>query len=133
MSADLTVYGNDHRRHGRTAPSAADFGDFGEGGFDLLVEDMVRLSRIAKEEFPVSHSSCWGTAWVPSPRNSTYSITAGRSLSCCGCCRRPPRHREHLRGSPAERPRWSPWGTPGGRRLRTRTRLKRLSMCCKPR
>jgi hypothetical protein len=27
-------------------------GDFGEGGFDLLVEDMVRLSRIAKEENP---------------------------------------------------------------------------------
>jgi hypothetical protein len=25
---------------------------FGEGGFDLLVEDMVRLSRIAKEETP---------------------------------------------------------------------------------
>jgi alpha-beta hydrolase superfamily lysophospholipase len=46
------VYGNDHRGHGRTALSAAHFGDFGEGGFDLLVEDMVRLSRIAKEENP---------------------------------------------------------------------------------
>src|SRR5262245_3021941 len=43
VSAGLTVYGNDHRGHGRTAPSAAHFGDFGEGGFDLLVEDMVRL------------------------------------------------------------------------------------------
>lgn len=52
VSAGLTVYGNDHRGHGRTAPSAAHFGDFGEGGFDLLVEDMVRLSHIAMEENP---------------------------------------------------------------------------------
>jgi alpha-beta hydrolase superfamily lysophospholipase len=52
VSAGLTVYGNDHRGHGRTAPSAAHFGDFGEGGFDLLVEDMIRLSRVDKEENP---------------------------------------------------------------------------------
>jgi len=52
VSAGLTVYGNDHRGHGRTAPSAAHLGDFGEGGFDSLVEDMVRLSHIAKEEIP---------------------------------------------------------------------------------
>jgi alpha-beta hydrolase superfamily lysophospholipase len=52
VSAGLTVYGNDHRGHGRTAPSATHFGDFGAGGFDLLVEDMLRLSRIAKEENP---------------------------------------------------------------------------------
>jgi len=51
-SAGLRVYGNDHRGHGRTAPSPAHFGDFGLGGFDLLVEDMVRLSRIAREENP---------------------------------------------------------------------------------
>src|SRR5262249_2819935 len=48
VSVGLTVYGNDHRGHGRTAPDKAHLGDFGEGGFDLLVEDMVRLSRIAK-------------------------------------------------------------------------------------
>lgn len=47
----LTVYGNDHRGHGRTAVSAQ-FGDFGEGGFDLLMEDMVQLSRIAKTDHP---------------------------------------------------------------------------------
>jgi alpha-beta hydrolase superfamily lysophospholipase len=52
ISAGLTVYGNDHRGHGRTAPSAAHLGDFGEGGFDLLVEDMFRLSGIAKHENP---------------------------------------------------------------------------------
>ncbi|HKQ40674.1 MAG TPA: alpha/beta hydrolase [Verrucomicrobiae bacterium] len=52
VSAGLTVYGNDHRGHGRTAPDAAHLGDLGAGGFELLVEDMFRLSRIAKEENP---------------------------------------------------------------------------------
>jgi alpha-beta hydrolase superfamily lysophospholipase len=48
----FTVYGNDHRGHGRTAPSPAGFGNFGPGGFDLLVEDVVRLSGIARQENP---------------------------------------------------------------------------------
>jgi alpha-beta hydrolase superfamily lysophospholipase len=52
VSAGLTVYGNDHRGHGRTATSSADYGNFGKGGFDLLVEDMVRLSQIARQENP---------------------------------------------------------------------------------
>jgi len=52
VSAGVTVYGNDHRGHGLTASSAKQFGDFGKGGFDLLVEDMLRLSRIAKDENP---------------------------------------------------------------------------------
>src|SRR5258705_12509941 len=50
VSAGLTVYGNDHRGHGHTAHSPEQFGDFGAGGFDLLVHDMVLLSRIAKAE-----------------------------------------------------------------------------------
>lgn len=52
VSAGFTVYGNDHRGHGRTAPCPAHLGDFGDGGFDLLVEDMVQLSRIARQENP---------------------------------------------------------------------------------
>ncbi|HET6977374.1 MAG TPA: alpha/beta hydrolase [Pyrinomonadaceae bacterium] len=52
VSDGFTVYGNDHRGHGHTAPDATHFGDFGSGGFDLLVDDMIRLSRIAKEEVP---------------------------------------------------------------------------------
>ena len=51
-SAGLTVYANDHRGHGRTAPDSTYLGNFGEGGFDLLVHDMIELSRIAKEENP---------------------------------------------------------------------------------
>ena len=52
VNAGLIVYANDHRGHGRTAPSAKHLGDFGQGGFDLLVEDMVQLTGIAKEENP---------------------------------------------------------------------------------
>jgi alpha-beta hydrolase superfamily lysophospholipase len=52
VSAGLTVYANDHRGHGHTAPDKSQLGNFGEGGFNLLVEDMVRLSRIAKGDHP---------------------------------------------------------------------------------
>ena len=48
----LVVFGNDHRGHGRTALPSKRFGDLGPGGFNLLVEDMVRLSSIAREENP---------------------------------------------------------------------------------
>jgi alpha-beta hydrolase superfamily lysophospholipase len=50
VRAGLVVYGNDHRGHGRTARSSQELGDFGSGGFNLLVKDMVRLSLKAKEE-----------------------------------------------------------------------------------
>lgn len=50
VSGGLTVYGNDHRGHGRTAPGAKELGDFGAGGFDMLVADMYQLSRIATTE-----------------------------------------------------------------------------------
>src|SRR5438445_5906229 len=50
--AEFVVYGNDHRGHGLTAKPAGSFGDFGLGGFDQLVEDMVSLRVIAKKEHP---------------------------------------------------------------------------------
>jgi alpha-beta hydrolase superfamily lysophospholipase len=50
LHAGLVVYGSDHRGHGRTALSRKDFGDFGHGGFTLLVEDVARLTAIAREE-----------------------------------------------------------------------------------
>lgn len=52
VAAGFTVYGNDHRGHGLTAPNKSSLGDYGAGGFDLLVEDMARLSRIARQERP---------------------------------------------------------------------------------
>jgi alpha-beta hydrolase superfamily lysophospholipase len=50
VAAALTVYANDHRGHGLSAHSQ--LGEFGRGGFELLVEDMIRLSELAREENP---------------------------------------------------------------------------------
>ena len=50
--AEFVVYGNDHRGHGLTAKPSNSFGDFGRGGFDQLVEDIVALRVIAKNEHP---------------------------------------------------------------------------------
>jgi alpha-beta hydrolase superfamily lysophospholipase len=50
VAAGLTVYANDHRGHGLSAHSQ--LGEFGRGGFELLVQDMVRLSELAREENP---------------------------------------------------------------------------------
>src|SRR2546430_9418480 len=50
--AEFVVYGNDHRGHGLTAKPFGSFGEFGPGGFDQLVEDMVSLRVIAKKEHP---------------------------------------------------------------------------------
>jgi alpha-beta hydrolase superfamily lysophospholipase len=50
VQAGLIVYANDHRGHGKTARSSEALGDLGPGGFNLLVEDMVQLSNIAKSE-----------------------------------------------------------------------------------
>ena len=49
---EFVVYGNDHRGHGLTAKPSDSFGDFGPGGFDQLVEDMISLRVIAKNEHP---------------------------------------------------------------------------------
>ena len=51
-SSGLAVYANDHRGHGHSVPSSQGFGEFGAGGFDLLVDDMVRLSQIAGRKDP---------------------------------------------------------------------------------
>jgi alpha-beta hydrolase superfamily lysophospholipase len=50
LAAGLTVYANDHRGHGRSVHSH--LGELGRGGFELLVQDMVRLSEIAREKNP---------------------------------------------------------------------------------
>src|SRR6267154_6639617 len=46
----FVVYGNDHRGHGLTAKGSGSFGDFGPSGFNQLVEDMVSLRVVAKDE-----------------------------------------------------------------------------------
>lgn len=52
VEAGIVVYGNDHRGHGRTALPTNSFGEFGQGGFNLLVEDLGRLAAIARVEHP---------------------------------------------------------------------------------
>ena len=48
---EFVVYGNDHRGHGLTAKPSDSFGDFGPADFNQLVEDMVSLRVIAKNEY----------------------------------------------------------------------------------
>jgi alpha-beta hydrolase superfamily lysophospholipase len=50
VEAEFVVYGNDHRGHGLTARPSGRFGEFGTGGFDQLIEDMISLRVIAKNE-----------------------------------------------------------------------------------
>jgi alpha-beta hydrolase superfamily lysophospholipase len=50
VEGEFVVYGNDHRGHGLTAKPSGSFGEFGPGGFDQLIEDMVSLRVIAKNE-----------------------------------------------------------------------------------
>lgn len=50
MDAGVVVYANDHRGHGATAPTPAQYGDFGESGFPALVSDMVLLTKQARHE-----------------------------------------------------------------------------------
>jgi Lysophospholipase len=52
LEDEFAVYGNDHRGHGLTAKPSGSFGEFGPGGFDQLVEDMISLRVIAKDEHP---------------------------------------------------------------------------------
>ena len=50
VEGEFVVYGNDHRGHGLTAKPSGSFGEFGPAGFDQLVEDMISLRVIAKNE-----------------------------------------------------------------------------------
>jgi alpha-beta hydrolase superfamily lysophospholipase len=42
------VYANDHRGHGRSVKGPQSLGDFGAGGWNGLVADMVTLTRLAR-------------------------------------------------------------------------------------
>src|ERR1700751_2552234 len=49
VSAGYTVYANDHRGHGELAAQANALGDFGPGGFPVLVDDMAKVTRVAPD------------------------------------------------------------------------------------
>lgn len=52
LSEGFVLYADDHRGHGQTAPSPESFGDFGDGGFADVVDDLAVLTRIARDEHP---------------------------------------------------------------------------------
>ncbi|HEX2816887.1 MAG TPA: alpha/beta fold hydrolase [Phenylobacterium sp.] len=52
IAAGWAVYADDHRGHGLTAPSPEHLGDFGENGAELVVEDLHRLTSLARAEHP---------------------------------------------------------------------------------
>ena len=52
VAAGAVVYANDHRGHGRTAGSIEALGDFGEGGYDAMPEDMAILTHRIRAEQP---------------------------------------------------------------------------------
>lgn len=52
MANGWVIYANDHRGHGRTAPSPEAFGDFGVQGPEKIVEDLRALTDLARREQP---------------------------------------------------------------------------------
>lgn len=52
LDAGIAIYANDHRGHGRTATNKSELGDFGAAGFAGLVDDMARLTKVARGEHP---------------------------------------------------------------------------------
>lgn len=52
IEAGWAVYADDHRAHGLTAGSAEALGDFGEQGPELIVEDLAKLTSLARAEHP---------------------------------------------------------------------------------
>ena len=52
IAAGWVVYADDHRGHGLTAPGPEALGDFGETGAELIVEDLHRLTSLARAEHP---------------------------------------------------------------------------------
>src|SRR6266545_4635639 len=50
--AGIVVYGQDHRGHGASADSDADLGQLGANGWELLVDDLGRLTSHVHDEHP---------------------------------------------------------------------------------
>jgi alpha-beta hydrolase superfamily lysophospholipase len=51
-AAGYVVYAHDHRAHANSAPSAAAFGQLGEGGWAELVADIGRMGEVARSAHP---------------------------------------------------------------------------------
>src|SRR3954452_18668658 len=52
IEAGWVVYADDHRGHGLTAAGPEALGDFGENGAELVVDDLHKLTSLARTEHP---------------------------------------------------------------------------------
>lgn len=52
IAAGWAIYADDHRGHGLTADGPEALGDFGENGAELVIEDLRRLTSLARAEHP---------------------------------------------------------------------------------
>lgn len=52
IAAGWVIYADDHRGHGLTATGPEGHGDFGENGAELVIEDLRRLTSLARAEHP---------------------------------------------------------------------------------
>jgi alpha-beta hydrolase superfamily lysophospholipase len=52
VAAGWAIYSDDHRGHGLTAAGPEALGDFGDNGAALIVEDLRRLTSLARAEHP---------------------------------------------------------------------------------
>src|SRR6185437_591111 len=52
IAAGWAVYADDHRGHGLTAAGPDAYGEFGDDGAALIIEDLRRLTSLARAEHP---------------------------------------------------------------------------------
>ena len=74
------VFVNDHLGHGKSVADKDDLGFFGENGVDSLVEDMKKVTEIAKQEYPDMPFFLFGHS-MGSFLARAYTAKYGRFLS----------------------------------------------------
>ena len=78
--AGFAVYSNDHRGHGKTGGAPQTFGHFAdEGGWDLVVSEIFKLTQIIKKENPLKDIFIYGHS-LGAFLASDYSIIHGKEI-----------------------------------------------------
>lgn len=78
--AGFAVYANDHRGHGITGGSPQTFGHLAdEGGWDLVVNEVFKLTEILKQENPLKDIFIYGHS-MGSFLARDYSFTHGKEI-----------------------------------------------------
>ena len=78
--AGFAVYSNDHRGHGKTGGSPQTFGHLAdEGGWDLVVSEVFKLTEILKQENPLKDIFIYGHS-MGSFLARDYSLIHGKEI-----------------------------------------------------